>query len=466
MSMDKIVPMAVDEGGEQYHKAKKSADNLWLVLEDGKYQVDAGLWEEARNTFAEALVILENLEEEATISLGAVRSGAAGIAVDDRQADYIGTTYDRILVASYLTLSELMLGNFDRAAVAARKMQEWQLVAKEAREKLGDRRAEEFEAAKEEGFEFEGDDFLSVIPENEGDVRASYVDTLKGVGDWSAVPPSDYSIPATQFIGAIAHAAAGNDAEMGQMMASVFKNAPSCSEAGKFVLQPGKVVVVFETGAVPYRVDDSVWFAYPYSFQGQAGISTVKISVPALAFEGEGSRSGLSQSVANQKDKGAYRSYRRVDSLAVTAGEQTTQTQLLSSLSGLVALEFKEALPGIWFREIARVIIREVVQIQVNKTLAEEQGTAGMLVGAIGGAIVKSQFEPDLRGWESLPAEIQVAVMDAPEDGRLEFQLSDSSLQEPVVLEGVTRDVPTLVFARSSRPGTLSVHAASLAARP
>ena len=81
-------------------------------------------------------------------------------------------------------------------------MQEWQLVAKEAREKLGDRRAEEFEAAKEEGFEFEGDDFLSVIPENEGDVRASYVDTLKGVGDWSAVPPSDYSIPATQFIGA------------------------------------------------------------------------------------------------------------------------------------------------------------------------------------------------------------------------------------------------------------------------
>ena len=215
------------------------------------------------------------------------------------------------------------------------------------------------------------------------------------------------------------------------MMASVFKNAPSCSEAGKFALELGKVVVVFETGAVPYRVDDSAWFAYPYFFQGQAGISSVKVCVPALAFEGEASRSRLSQSVANQQDKGAYRSYRRVDSLAVTAGEQTTQTQLLSSLSGLVALEFKEALPGIWFREIARVIIREVVQIQVNKTLAEEQGTAGMLVGAIGGAIVKSQFEPDLRGWESLPAEIQVAVMDAPEDGRLEFQLSDPASRSP-----------------------------------
>lgn len=465
-SMDKIVPMAVNEAGEPYHKAKRSADNLWLVLEDGKYQIDAGLWEEARSTLAEALTILENLEDEATISLGAVQSGAAGIAVDDRQSDYIGTTYDRILVASYLSLCELMLGNFDRAAVAARKMEEWQLVAKEARAKLDDRKAEELEAAKEEGFEFDGEDFLSVIPEDEDDVRAAYVNTLKGVGDWSKVPPSDYSIPAAQFIGAIAHAAAGNVSEKGKMLNSALRNAPQCAEARKFVLQPGKVVVLFETGAVPYRVDDSVWFAYPYTLNGQQSFSTVKVSVPALAFEGEGSRPGLSQLVTNEKDDDHFRTYRRVDSLAVTAGEQTTQTQLLSSLTGLVALEFKEALPSIWFREMARVIVREVVQVQVNKALADEHGTAGMLAGAIGGAIIKSQFEPDLRGWESLPAEYQVAVVDASPDGRLEFQLSDSSLVEPVVLEGITPDVPTLVFARSSGPGTLIVHSAPLAARP
>ena len=73
MSMDEVVPMAVDEGGEQYHKAKKSADNLWLVLEDGSTRSTPVCGRRGSNTFAEALVILENLEEEATISLGAVR---------------------------------------------------------------------------------------------------------------------------------------------------------------------------------------------------------------------------------------------------------------------------------------------------------------------------------------------------------------------------------------------------------
>ena len=464
-AMKSIVPIAVDEGGAPYHKARKAADNLWLVLEDGKYQIDAGLWEDARLTMREALAIMEGLEEEATISLGAVQSGAEGIAVDDRQSDYIGTTYDRILVPAYLALCELMLGNYEEASVAARKMQQWQQAAGAARTALGGQQAGEVAAARDQGVEFDRDDFASAIPVNADDVHAAYKNNRAGVASWATPATSDYSIPAAQFIGAVAHGAAGNVSEMSRMLTSVRRNSPKCQEVRELSVRPGKVIVLFETGGVPYRVDDSVWFDYSYTKDGKPAVSLVKVSVPALAYEGKGSRPGLEGLVSNEEDQKHFRSYQRVSGLTVKAGGREHKTQVLGSLSGLVALEFEEALPGIWFREIARVIIREVLQAEASGELAEEHGEAGMFASMLGGALIKSGFEPDLRGWESLPAEHQLVILDAPADGKLEFLLPDESLPA-VVLEDVSKDAATLVFARSSRPGTLQVHSAPLGPRP
>jgi len=462
--MEAIVPLREGDGGTIYHKARRGADNLWLVLEIGKYHIDAGEWTEGRQAMREALGILENLDEEATVSLGAVRSGAAGMAVDDRQADYVGSTYDRIMVPAYLSLCELMLGNFEEAAVAARNMNGWQVRAEEARSKLIERAEAEEAAAREDGFEYGHGDFITGLPSGEGSdaVGAAYNGTLSGLSDWATPAFADYSIPAARMLAAVAHGAAGNKTEQNEMMAAVMRMAPECSEVLEMRVTAGKTIVFFETGGVPYRVDDSQSFSYAYSHNGNPIISAVKICTPALAFEGAGTRLSLDEMIRNPGGD-AYRQYMRVGGLRASSGDQTHQTQFLSSMSGLVALEFKEALPGIWFREVARVIIREVVQAAVSNQLAEEHGAAGMLAGAFVGAIVKSQFEPDLRGWESLPAEHQIMVFDTPADGRLEFQLSDDSLAEPVVLEGVPTDQPIFIFARSSRPGTLVVHATSLA---
>lgn len=463
-AMEAILPLKTGEDGATFHKAKRGVDNLWLVLEMGKYHIDAGEWMEGRQAMREALGILENLDEEATLSLGAVRSGASGLAVDDRQADYVGTTYDRIMVPAYLSLCELMLGNFEEAAVAARNMNLWQVRAEEARSKLIERAEAEEAAAREEGFEYGYTDFLSGLPSGEGsdEVGVAYSDTLTGLSEWATPAFADYSIPAARMIAAVAHGAAGNSREQNEMLAAVTRMSPGCSEALEMRVAPGQTIVFFETGGVPYRVDDSQSFPYAYTVNGNPIISVVKVCVPALAFEGAGTRLDLGEMIGNP-ERGAYRQYMRVGGLRASFGDQTHQTQFLSSMSGLVALEFKEALPGIWFREVARVLIREVVQAAASTELAEQHGAGGMFAAAIAGAIVKSQFEPDLRGWESLPAEHQLMVFDTPADGRIEFQLSDDSLVEPVILDGVPTDQPVFVFARSSRPGTLVVHATSLA---
>jgi len=457
-AMEAIVPLKEGENGLLYHDAERGVDNLWLVLESGKYHIDAGEWELGRQAMREALGILERLDEEAVISMGGVKSGAAGMASDDRQADYVGTTYDRIMVPAYLSLCELMLGDFEEAAVAARNMNEWQLRAEEARSKLIERAAAEEEVAREKGFEYGHGDFLAALPDEEG-LDSAYSDSLEGLSEWSNPAFADYSIPAARMLAAVALGAAGNQGEMDEMVAAVMRMVPQSSEVGEMDIAPGKAIVFFETGGVPYRIDDSHKFMYAYTHNDNPFVSLIKISVPSLAFEGAGSRLDLEELISNPEG-GGYRQYERVGGLRVTTADETHQTQFLSSMSGLVALEFKESLPGIWFREVARVVIREVIQAAINNQLAEEQGTAGMLAGALIGAIVKSQFEPDLRGWESLPAEHQFMVFDTPADGRLEFQLSNDSLANPIILEGVPTDQPIFIFARSSRPGTLAVYLA------
>lgn len=456
LEMSGIQSLVVDEEtGEAYHESSNGEDNLWLLLEKGKYHVDAGEWALGRLCFREALGIIERLDEEALISLGAITSGAAAFAGDDRLSDYVGATYDRIMVPAYLSLCEMFLGNFDEAAVAARNMNMWQVRAEEARAKLIGKAAEEDAYAEEKGADVTHANFLDSIKEDSD--REIYGDNINGVSKWATAAYSDYSIPGARAIAAIALGAAGYASEQQAMRFAVQRMVPACTEVLELSIRPGRVLVIFEDGGVPHRVDDSVSFSYGYTIEGKQMLSLARVAVPALAYEGRGSRLQLDDLIG---EGDGFRAYRRTGSLRVSAGGNTHASQMLSSVTGMVAMEFKEALPGIWFRAVARMVIQEAIQAAANKALADEGQSP--LLGLFVGAIVKSQTKPDLRGWESLPAEQHLIVFDTPADGKLSFQLGDNSLLEPVEID-VPTDIPVLIFARATQSGVLQVHATSLA---
>ena len=119
-----------------------------------------------------------------------------------------------------------------------------------------------------------------------------------------------------------------------------------------------------------------------------------------------------------------------------------------------VGLEFKEALPGMITRIIIRAAIQEVTQVVANAEFG--------WLSVIGGAIAKSNIDPDLRSWESLGANHQVAVIQVPDDGLL--RLSTVHSGESVVTQEVTVPVgpPVFVYARSTSAGNLITHACPL----
>ena len=442
-------------------KKNRAGDNIWLLLEKGKMLMDAGQFKESNIAFYEANRILGILKDEASICLGAIRSGAAGLTIDDRQSDYVGNTYDRILMPAYVAINHLMLGEFENAAGAARQQDKWQNQAAKARENESAQiRAMDAKATKEKdkygGYTsttalayWNGKFAQASDKKGHAQPPSKLVDSITAAASSEATPAlAGYSIPFGRYAGAIALRASGDRAEANSMAADVAAIAPRCPPIKSALGQPKTAYVIFETGGAPKREDKSFSFVYMYKAKVKVRdkkgnvIGEKIVNVPSyvkLPFVGLAKSAGVARS------------------LHIQAGAQTVDTEKLHDVSGTVALEFKESLPGTIARVVIRAVAHEVTQIALND--------AAGIFGVLFGAIAKSQLEPDLRGWESLPAQHQVAVIPVPENGVLTFNTvggkGEGSTKQTIT---VPVGPPVLVYARSTNPSNLIVHHCPLGA--
>jgi hypothetical protein len=443
--------MAIHPQGEDgLATSNRAEDNIWLLLEKGKMLLDAGRFAESNEAFYEANRILETLDEEAVVSLGAVRSGAASLLIDDRQSDYVGASYDRIMLPVYVSLNHLMLGEFDAAAVAARQQATWQRLAEQARQEEITKIEEMDEQAADEGLGIDHESAMSYFMEkfdtrnNKNDEDQSPEATTRTIAgevdSWATPAYADYSIPVGRYIGALALNASGNQGESIEMKNAVVGMVPSCSAAGAGLGAPRTAYVIFENGLAPKRVDRSVSFLYMYKGK--------------VKDENGVEREVLVPSYVKLPFVGLERVERRATSLEVTAGDRTVVANSFHSMEGIVGLEFKDALPATIARILLRAAIHEVGQIAAN----QEFGAWSI----VGGALLKSLVSPDLRGWESLPAEFSLAVVPVPEDGSLQLGLSTEAGPGASAAISVPVGPPVLVYVRSTTPESIVAHVAPL----
>ncbi len=403
----------------------KTEDTLWLLLEEGKMLQDAGRWQESNNAFEKVRTILDNKGDQAFISINSIGNDIGAMQTDDRQMDYVGTLYDRILIHTAMAVNYAMLGDLESAAANVRAQTKAQQTAVALNQKRIDgidrRRGED--QGKKSGVQ--GNSFVPSFTDFEA--TSGMKDEMKRMMGLSGDGYSDYHAPYGYVLGAILLGAAGRDGEQQALaqLASDPKLNVQFKDAGKPVTDD--VIVLFENGIAPVRLDASFMYLGPNG--------PTKVPVPKIELRRDG----------------------RAARLRIDSGGNATETQFADSVDGIVVTDFRNALPIVWFRAMMQVMIKEMETYlgrvaarnsqknQDNANLAE----FGVLMA---GAVARNVVSPDLRTWETLPGEHQIARLPRPQSNQLNLSLMGSGGQRgaSTVVQLPSVSGPVIVFVRST----------------
>lgn len=418
----------------------KTEDTIWLLLEYGKALQDAGEWAASNTQLEKAMTLIENHGDKAFISVHSLGNELESMQSDDRQLDYLGTLPDRVLIHTAMAINYAMLGDLESAAANVRaqlKRQQEAVALNSKRVAEIDRRRVQ-DQGRQPGMQQNGQ-FYAPFPdfENQSGLREE-MRRMMGIGGMDGY--SDYHAPFGYALGAILLGAAGRDAEQATYAELAADPRLKVQFQGTATPPGNEVIVVFENGVAPARVDGS------FQYMGPNG--PTKVPVPKMQLRTDGRAAGL-----------------RIEGPATAI-----EAQFVDSVDGIVVTDFRNALPIIWFRAMTQVMIKEMQTYLLRKEAAEKGGSkhGGVNVAEFGvlmaSAVARNVVSPDLRSWQSLPGEHRMARFPRPNSEQLTFTLYGSGgmrgASQIVSLPAVPG--PVLVYVRSTAINNIQCHAVPL----
>ncbi len=403
----------------------KLEDTLWLLLEQGKMLQDAGRWQDSNRAFEKVRTILDNKGDQAFLSLNSIGNDIGAMQTDDRQLDYVGTLYDRILIHTAMAINCAMLGDLESAAanVRAQLKRQQEAVALNQKRLEGIDRRRAADQGKASGVQ--GNSFFASFTDFES--VSGMKDEMKRMMGLSGDGYADYHAPYGYVVGAILLRAAGRDNESDTIAAMAADPRLRVQFQGAAGPVGDEVIVLFENGLAPVRLDGS------FMYLGPNGPTKVPVPKIALRTDGRGAR------------------------LRIEGGGQAFETQDVDSVDGIVVTDFRNALPIIWFRAMMQVMLKEMETYLGRVAARESQNNHqnadlaefGVLIA---GAIARNVVSPDLRTWETLPGGHQIARFARPAADTLTVSVVGSGGQRgasaAVSLPAIPG--PVIVFVRST----------------
>ncbi len=392
-------------------------DGLLFRLEAAKALLDAGRYEESSAMFDRAAELVTLFDYKADIS---VTEEAGTLLTDETHRDYRGTSYDRIQLEVYETLNYLGRNDLDEAAVHMRKA-----FARQAEAVA--RNADEISAQKERAGS-KGVSSQKVLGDPGYVAMEAELDTL--------VNPAyaDYVNPCASLLSALLLREQGDTANAVVDLRKVIGMIPD----NRF-LRP----LLEEFEASPSPAADRVYVL----FESGMAPSLEEFRLTLFTFEQGVSTFAIPQLVPSPPAAHALR-------IEAPGAGLDLQTEHLASIQSIVATDFKSRLPGIVLRTVISLVAKEVGTAQINR-----DSSGGELVFLAANIWKVATSRADLRTWRTMGAEYQLAVLDAPADGKLTLSLVDERggrhLTTPVDLP---RARTTLLFVRSPSLTGLGAH--------
>ncbi|MBR6471968.1 MAG: hypothetical protein IKS83_09240 [Victivallales bacterium] len=330
--------------------------------------------------------------------------------------DYYARTYDGLMVYTYRALMYLILGKAEDARVAFNRLEECQGAAS--------RRSEKFITKAQQ-------DVASERSNPKNSSALSYLDKTNSDADnqeklnkyqhlldhWE--PYADYQSPIGRFLSGtfrLFYLADPNDADKACFqLKSAYGMTNSEVAMALYELadmradgQIGEedianyVVVVFENGMGCVKEEVRYELEVPYIEPIYVGIA-----LPTLV-----------------EQEAAY------PYLALTDGIQRIGvTSPLCDMDRLIVTEFQKELPSIIAKEVSSAVIKVALQIVAIEVTRRKFGDlAAMVVSMVGSYLSDFTTNADVRGWNLLPKEYQVALVQRPASGLLGIATPNSSL--------------------------------------
>lgn len=177
------------------------------------------------------------------------------------------------------------------------------------------------------------------------------------------------------------------------------------------------VFVIFETGMVPHQEEVRLEVPIPTKY-----ISYLGVAYPRLVFNSD-----------------------YVPALVVSdsAGHRV-QTDLLANLDAIVKRVFDDEFPSVIAKQIAQAVVNAAVNTGLNmlaremtKDISDPTAKLAVQFGtwAATAGLSYVMTDADVRSWELLPKQFQLARMDIPEDRKISLAFPDGGWQKDVTLD-------------------------------
>lgn len=380
--------------------SKLGANKLLNALEEGRVQQIQGNTGKSIEQYRHAIQLFERQNQQAIVDLSELGQTGASVVVNDNVRDYQGALFERTFLHLFQAQNYLFQNNLEAAGVEARRMN---LVDKDllaatrkkrlkAEERANDlpfnlndessnlklrlqRMEEEAAKVKETYFSAYGYFMSALVYELSGYDNSAYIDYRKA---YELAPHNQVVADAMIRLGL----ALGFNDDLPFSQQRI--------KAADYGNQDPEVILLYEEGFVPKKQE----FSFPiYKYDG----GVLVISMPGY----------FQYSFDN-------RPLTLMD--AQTSGK-TWQTSQLMSLQPIVSKALKDQQLSSVIRQALRVAAKNELQ---NK--AEKEG--GVLGGVVASLYNILSERADLRSWNSLPNNVQVARFFVP-PGEHSFELSE-----------------------------------------
>jgi len=360
---------------------------------------------------------IDYYDEQAKHSLSA---GLSTALLNPGETPYRGQSYDKIMLSTFQGLNYLAMNDPERARACFNKAYRRQSEAVEENSKRIEKNKEKIQAAKsgqvtdEKGKKAsQGADPDAAIKDPKAaaamqNVNASLDARLQAYGD--------YVNPFTVFVDGLFMLTNATDRQEEERAAKELVRVASMMPDNAYLkedavlaeqLAAGTAVlgkttyVVFESGEAPHR--EELLIPVPIFLVSKETIYT-QIPLSRLAFNDN------------------YNA-----SLLVSGGGVQKPTSLVCNMDGVIAQDFKNALPSMWIDAFICAATKALIEHEVNKQLDKSVGGWGSLVGKIGVmAFNMATTRGDTRSWQMLPKAFSYARLATPEDGVITVSTADN----------------------------------------